>query len=187
MVGVGVEGSRGAGQGSRTRGTRARILVGLVLVALCAWGSFAGYEMVQNHDRSEGWRVRSIALQEQADGMHRLLKSRTTLLNQRIDQLDAIAEKLRRTRDALARSEGDVSSLEVRQRQLANEKAQVEDARAALRGVAANYATCEQDLIHVLQAVAAGDYLTAGTDVGYARESCGAAESGLSSYDATFG
>ena len=53
----------------------------------------------------------------------RSLAARTRTLNDRVDQLNVLGTKLADAQAALTRSEGDVSSLEVRQRQLADEKA----------------------------------------------------------------
>ena len=80
----------------------------------------------------------------------------------------------------MGQSQGDVSSLEVRQRELANEKAQLQDQQAALDGVASNYVSCKQDLIQLLSDVTNGYDTT--YDYNVASSDCSSADSSLQSY-----
>jgi len=162
----------------RPRLLRRLLIVGLFLV-LVAWAAYASYGLRSNRNHAESWRQRSLVLEEQANGMSRLLAARTSQLNVRIDQINRLAVKLRTNQDALARSEGDVGTLEARQRALANEKAQVEDERAALLRTAALYRICKDDLITLLNDVVNQDYASATYDVSVARASCGAADDSL--------
>jgi predicted RNA-binding Zn-ribbon protein involved in translation (DUF1610 family) len=154
------------------------LLVGLGVV-LCAWAAYASYGLRENRNHAESWRQRSLVLQEQATGMSRLLTARTKQLNVRIDEINRLAIKLKSTQSALGRSEGDVGSLEARQRALANEKAQVEDQRAALVRTAALYRICKDDLITLLGDFANQDYTSATADISVAESSCSAADNSL--------
>jgi chromosome segregation ATPase len=154
----------------------------LLVLLLGAWGAYAGYGMYTNHERAQQWQQRSVVIKAQADKLGALLGARTRQLNSRIDQLSEITGKLKRTQAALGRSQGDVSSLEQRQRELAAEKAQVEDERAALKEVAAAYIGCKNDLISVLTDITNDDYYTAQTDADQADYSCQAADDSLSGY-----
>jgi hypothetical protein len=163
-----------------SRRTRAWVwlLVGLGIVVF-AWAGYATYGLRANHDHAERWRQRSLVLQEQADGMSRLLAARTSQLNVRIDQINGLAVKLRNTQDALGRSEGDVGTLDARQRALANEKAQVEDERAALLRTAALYRICKSDLLTLLTDLANSDYASATAHIPAAQADCAAADESL--------
>ena len=94
-----------------------------------------------------------------AGTLERTLTARTRQLNTRTDALN-------KTAAALKRSEADVTTLESRQRALANEKAQVEDARGALELQAtlagddsrASSATCTTGLTELLNRYAAEDF-----------------------------
>lgn len=149
----------------------------LVLAALAGW---ALYAMRANDQRAESWQRRAVALEANTKQLESLVGARTRLLNQRIDQMNALAGKLKRSQVALNQSQGDVSSLEERQRELANEKAQLQDQQRALDGVAAGYLTCKRDLIQLLSDEVSGydttyDYATANSD-------CSSADSALQSY-----
>ena len=86
-------------------------------------------------------------LQAQTRKLDAIVAARTRTLNDRVDQLNVLGTKLADAQAALTRSEGDVSSLEVRQRQLADEKAQLEDQARLLASVARTYQTCKEDLV----------------------------------------
>lgn len=170
----------GENRRSRFRKNRMPLLlsaVALVLAGLTAW---ALYAMHVNEVRAHAWEKRAHVLQHDESQLQSLLTARTRLLNERIDQVNGLARKLRRSQVALGQSQGDVSSLEVRQRELANEKAQLQDQQAALDQVASNYVTCKQDLIQLLSDVANGydtsyDYSAANSD-------CSNADSSLQGY-----
>jgi small-conductance mechanosensitive channel len=148
-----------------------RIAVVVLVLALLAGAGVLALAVKANHDRAEDWRQRAIAT-----------------------QANRLAGKLRATRSALQRSEGDVSSLTQRQRELANEKARVEDERrqlqaqqAALVSVASGFIDCSDGLFAVLDAVLDENWNWVSI---YGRDrisSCADANSSLDSYRARFG
>jgi TolA-binding protein len=153
------------------------LVVVIVLAAVAGW---ALYAMRVNEHRAASWHHRAVGLEANAKQLEGLLGARTRLLNQRIDQMNVLAGKLKRSQVALSQSQGDVSSLEERQRELASEKAQLQDQQRALDNVAAGYLTCKQDLIQLLSDEVNGydttyDYATANSD-------CSSADSSLQSY-----
>ena len=170
-----------------SRGIRRRLRLRLATLVLCVlltiligvagWGLYA---MHVNEQRAVSWQHRAQKLQANAAQLQSLLDARTRLLNQRIDQMDRLARKLKLAQVALGQSQGDVSSLEKRQRQLANEKAQLQDQQRLLDKVAGGYVTCKQDLIQLLSDFAnsydtTSSYDTANTD-------CTNADASLQSY-----
>lgn len=159
---------------------RLTLLLSAVIVVLAGIGSWALYAMHVNEVRAHSWERRTQLLQRDEAQLQSLLTARTRLLNQQIDQLDALAKKLKRSQVALGQSQGDVSSLEVRQRALANEKAQLQDQQAALDQVASNYISCKRDLIQLLSDVAKG-YDTS-YDYSVANSDCSNADSSLQGY-----
>ena len=159
---------------------RALILLSAIAVVLAAVAGWAIFAMHANEQRALSWQRRAQKLQANSTQLEALLTARTSLLNQRIDQLNRLAGRLRVSQVALNQSQGDVSSLEERQRQLANEKAQLQDQQRALDNVAGAYVSCKQDLVQLLADVANGydttyPYGTANTD-------CTNADTSLQSY-----
>ena len=128
------------------------------------------------------------------DGQRVLIGQRTQALNRRTTQVNKLADRLRDTRTALRRSEGYVSTLACRQRELANEKARVEDERrqlqsqqAALETVATDFLSCNNGLVDVLSAVLDEDWDWV---LYYGRSrlaSCTDASESLDSYQRRFG
>lgn len=165
---------------SRFRKNRVVWLLTAVVVALGAVAGWGLYAMHTNEVRASSWQRRAGVLQRDESQLQSLLSSRSRLLNQRIDQVNSLASKLRGSQVALGQSQGDVSSLEVRQRELANEKAQLQDQQAALDGVASNYVSCKQDLIQLLSDVTNGYDTT--YDYNVANSDCSSADSSLQSY-----
>jgi len=164
--------------GLRGRLARRRVTVLLCVVVLLLAGvaGWALYAMHTNEQRAVSWERRAVRLQANATQLESLLAARTRLLNQRIDQMNGLARKLKVSQVALGQSQGDVSSLETRQRELANEKAQLQDQQRTLDEVAGAYVTCKQDLIQLLSDVGNGydttsSYNTANTDCTYADDS----------------
>ena len=102
-------------------------VVAFAVVALGAAALYFIYTAKQNRDAAGRW-------ESKAGTLERTLTARTRQLNTRTDALN-------KTAAALKRSENDVDDLESRQRTLANEKAQVEDARGALELQATSLAT----------------------------------------------
>ena len=174
------------------RWTRA-LAVALSLAVLAGIGVL-GVAVKTNRDRAEAWRDRAITAAEVVDGQRVLIGQRSAALNRRTTQVNRLAGKLRTTRAALRRSEGDVSSLARRQRELANEKARVEDERrqlqaqqAALYAVASDVIECNGGLFDVLGAVLDEDWSWVST---YGRDrlsTCSDAESSVDAYQERFG
>ena len=158
----------------------AAIVAGALVVALVAWAGWATYAMRENENRAVAWQERTKALQSRADELDTILASRTRTLNARVDQLNILGTKLADLQGALHRSQGDVSSLEVRQRQLADEKAQLEDQAAILDRVARSYVTCKADLLQLLTDVANDS--NAAVSYTAAQGSCSLADTQLRSY-----
>ena len=171
-----------------------RILaIALALAALAAVGAL-GWATKTNNDRAERWRQRTIAAEEVVEGQRIVIGQRSQELNRRTTQVNRLAAKLRATRAALQRSEGDVSSLSRRQRELANEKARVEDERrqlqaqqAALTTVASAFIDCNEGLFDVLDAVLDEDWSWVSLYVRDRLSPCSDAEARLDSYLERFG
>ncbi|MGH3022603.1 MAG: hypothetical protein ACRDNI_03010, partial [Gaiellaceae bacterium] len=186
------------GPHAQPRSPRRRLLLvgGLVLafLLLTAAGAGAGYVAWTNKARADDWQARAELLQGNVEALDEVVLARTEDLNERTEELNQMASKVRNAEDAVARSEGDVRSLERRQRRLASEKAEVEDARAALaleagaiEDVASAYIDCKNGLAQLLNYVLAEDFSAAGTIVGQVDSDCTAAETTLESYLATYG
>jgi hypothetical protein len=155
------------------------VAVALVL-GLAGWAAWATYAMRENENRAVAWQERSQTLRADLRRLDTVLTSRTRELNTRVDQLNILGGRLTDAQDALRRSEGDVSSLEVRQRQLADEKAQLEDQARMLGSVARTYQLCKSHLIDLLEDVATGVDATASYTA--ASSSCANADDQLDAY-----
>lgn len=167
------------------------IALALVLLALAGIASYVAFD---NRDRANRWQARAAALQRSVDTVNDVLVKRTETLNARVSQLNAMATKVRQAQVALSRSEGDVNTLEQRQRELANEKAQLEDERAALveqqsslEQVASSFVACKGELEDVLDAIANDDYTWLQVNGETVAGDCEAADSSLSDYVSTYG
>lgn len=172
--------------------TRPLVLVA-VAVVVAAVGALT-FAVKTNRDRAEDWRQRAIAAEEIVEGQRVVIGQRSQALNRRTLQVNRLAEKLRTTRTALRRSEGDVTSLARRQRELANEKARVEDERrqlqaqqAALELVASDFIDCNDGLFDVLGAVLDEDWTWVSIYVRSRLSSCTDASSSLDVYRSQFG
>jgi septal ring factor EnvC (AmiA/AmiB activator) len=156
-------------------------VVAVVLVAVLAgWAAWATYAMLENESRATSWQERSQTLRSDLRRLDAVLASRTRELNTRVDQLNVLGGRLTDAHNALKRSEGDVSSLEVRQRQLADEKAELEDQARLLANVARTYQTCKADLIDLLDDISLDSDATASYRA--ASISCANADDQLDAY-----
>jgi hypothetical protein len=163
--------------------------LGLVLVVLSE-----SYLVFSNKSRADRWQARSAALERNVDGLNRLLVMRSSQLNARTRELNRMGHKVRKEQQALKRSQADVSQLARRQRELANEKAQVEDSRAglvvqaaALEGVSSAFANCKDGLVDLLDYVLNDDYVSAEAIVDSVGSECQYAENSLADYRASYG
>lgn len=104
-------------------------VAGVLLVA--AVGVLAALAVV-NHGRADENLDRATAWRDRSEELQRLVGERTRDLNRQTARLNVASNRLRSARASIRRSEQDVAALEVRQRELAAEKAAVEDERAQL-------------------------------------------------------
>jgi hypothetical protein len=176
---------------------RRRLWISLLIlgfVALAGFGAGGGYLAWQNSERATLWQERALRLERNVTQLNKVLSDRSSTLNERTRELNGMAVKARTAQRALRRSESDVASLSRRQRELANEKAQVEDARAslaveatALRGVASATIDCKDGVVELLSYVLNDDYDSANYYVDGVRSDCDYAEETLQTYNSTYG
>jgi chromosome segregation ATPase len=152
-------------------------------------GGAAGYLAWTNKSRADDWHAQAVKLQADSNRLQAALDQRTKTLNERTEDVNTLAAKVADADEAIQRSEGDVKRLERRQRQLAAEKANVEDARAALalqavalEDVASAYITCKQGLTQALGYIAANDYYGLSAIANGVDADCAAADNALRSY-----
>jgi septal ring factor EnvC (AmiA/AmiB activator) len=182
---------------TRSRGnSRGWLLVVAFAVAVAALLVAAGaaYVAYDNENRAADWEARAFRLERNTEQLNGLLVERSTQLNERTRELNAIASKVTRQQNALARSESDVETLSDRQRELAAEKAAVEDSRAslavqsaALEDVASSLLACNSGLFELFGYVVNGDRSSADTIVDTVSADCDLAESQFADYRARYG
>jgi uncharacterized protein HemX len=172
------------------------VLVVAILVALAAVvvGAGSAYIAWDNRNRAADWEERAFRLERNTEQLNGLLVERSTQLNERTRELNALAGKVTRAQSALARSESDVESLSTRQRELAAEKAAVEDSRAelavqsgALEGVADTLLVCNSGLFELFEYVLAGDRTRAEAVSGQVASDCELAETRFAQYRFRYG
>lgn len=175
-------------------------LAACVLLALLVAGGLAGYVARTNRDRADAWQRVADELAAQNAGLKDVLEERTEQLNLRTGDLNDMALKVEDLQAALQRSEGDVRSLERRQRQLAAEKAAIEDERAqlavaqdalleeqaALQDVVAAMADCNVQVTEAYNALLNDDFLL-DLEVDEANRACDAAYDAWDTYNAAYG
>lgn len=167
------------------------IAVALVAVAIAAYASYVAYD---NRSRAEGWEEQAFRLERNTEQLNGLLAERSTQLNERTRELNTLAATVTKQQSALTRSESDVETLSARQRELAAEKARVEDERAALalqssalEEVADALVVCNAGLFQLFGFVVNGDRASADAIVSDVSADCEAAERSLGSYRALYG
>ena len=170
-----------------------RLALGLA-VCFALLAALAGYAAWENRERADSWQKRAVRYEAVAGELRVLLGERTQELNRQTETMNQLARRLRETRAALARSTSDVSQLSARQRELANEKAQLEDAqqaleqeRDALGAVAGSFATCNEGLFGILNAVLEDDYDYVSSYGDGVVDDCQTADAGLDDYLAVYG
>jgi septal ring factor EnvC (AmiA/AmiB activator) len=160
------------------------VLLCVAVVALLGVAGWLGFATRTNEHRALAWQARAHLLKADRSRLERVLVLRSQTLNNVIDQLNAVTAKLKTSRGALSQSQNDVTNLETRQRELANEKAQLEDQQRALNDVASNYVTCSGDLIQLL------DDFANGYDTSYsfsvAETDCRTAGDSMTGYQSSF-
>ena len=171
-------------------------LIASAAVAVAAVFVAAGsaYVALDNRNRAEDWEDRVFRLERNTEQLNGLLVERSTQLNERTRELNKLAATVTRQQNALVRSESDVESLTERQRELAAEKAAVEDSRAALaqqsavlERVADTLVSCNSGLFELFGYVVDGDRVSADAIVGDVSEACALAESRLTAYRVRYG
>lgn len=167
------------------------VAVALASLVVAAGATYIAYD---NKSRAEDWEARVFRLERNTEQLNGLLVERSTQLNERTRELNQLAATVTRQQNALVRSESDVETLSDRQRELAAEKAAVEDSRAALaqqstvlEGVADTLVACNAGLFELFEYVVAGDRSSADAIVDDVSASCALAESRLAAYRAQYG
>jgi uncharacterized protein HemX len=172
--------SHAVAQTTHESSRRMPLALGIAIVVLTGVAGWALYAMQTNEHRALSWQHRAQRLETNTKQLKALLAVRTRLLNQRIDQLNALSRKLKTSQAELGQSQSDVASLETRQRELANEKAQLQDQQRMLDEVAGAYVTCKADLIQLFSDIA-NSYDTT-SSYGTANADCANADDTLQSY-----
>jgi hypothetical protein len=170
------------------------VLVGISQALLLTAIGVVGYLAWTNYDRAEQWQRRAETLERNAHSLNDILIERSETLNERTRDLNEMAAIVRASSRALRRSEADVVSLAKRQRELAAEKARVEDARAqlaveaaAVTDVASAFIDCKDGLVDLLGYVSNEDYSSANYYWQSVSDDCDHAEYSLSGYLTTYG
>jgi hypothetical protein len=150
---------------SLTRNSKVILFMVMVIAALAGYSIWTTSAASSSHSRGEKWRQRGLALQSQLDRAEATILERTSSLNQTRSQVNTASHTLAEARRSLSSSESDVKLLQKRQRQLANDKAQLEDERLflnkqkqTLATVAGLLLTCNHELIGFTNAVINNDY-----------------------------
>ncbi len=170
------------------------ILAVLLAVAAIIVASGAAYLAYDNLNRADEWEARVFRLERNTEQLNGLLSERSTQLNERTRELNRIAAKFTRQQNALVESESDVQTLSARQRELAAEKAAVEDSRAnlavqaaALENVADALVACNGGLFQLFGFLVEGDQASADAVVDSVSVDCAAAEASFSEYRFRYG
>jgi hypothetical protein len=168
------------------------LAVGALAVVLALGG--AAYVAVTNKSRADRWQERTERLERNASALNSVLIARSNALNERTVQLNRLAARVREGQGALRRSQADVSSLARRQRELANEKAQLEDGRveltaqaATLEDIALDFATCKDGLVELLGYALRQEVDSMSNVVPGVEADCGRAETRLAAYRSIYG
>lgn len=155
-------------------------MLAAVIVAACGAAIYFALDDHANRDSARQWRARAIELRH-------VLDARDTQLAQRTRALTAAGGQL-------ASLGGQVGTLDQRTRQLAAEKAQVEDQRAllqsrsnALTKVAEEEVTCSNDLSLAISHIGAQDNAWLAANGATINQHCQQAQSDLNAFNATYG
>lgn len=157
--------------------------VSLLAAAMVAMAGAVIYFAVDDHanrSSAEQWRARAVELRHVLDARDIQLAQRTRALTVASGQLTSLG--------------GQVGTLDQRTRQLAAEKAQVEDQRAllqtrssALTKVAQEEATCSGDLSQAIPHISAQDSAWLTANAATINQDCQQAQSDLNAFNATYG
>jgi chromosome segregation ATPase len=162
-----------------------RHVLGAVLLAgaMVAMAGAAVYFSVDDHanrDSAKRWRARATELRHVLDARDTQLAQRTHALTAASGQLTSLG--------------GQVGTLDRRTRELAAQKAQVEDQRAllqqrsdALTKVAQQEITCSNDLSQAIPHITAQDSAWLSANASTINQTCQHAQTALDSFNATYG
>jgi hypothetical protein len=166
-------------------------LIAAVAVVVAAGSAYIAWD---NRNRASDWERQAFRLERNTEQLNGLLVERSTQLNERTRELNTLAGKVTRQQNALVRSESDVETLSARQRELAAEKAAVEDSRAelalqsaALERVADALVRCNQGLFELFGYIVSGDRGGADAIVDGVSADCQLAESRFAEYRFRYG
>jgi hypothetical protein len=156
------------------------VVIALAILALGGVATYFVYASKENRDAADRWQARAGTLER--------------TLTARVRQLNTRTQALNKTAAALKRSEDDVKELVGRQRELANEKAQVEDARGALEVQTTSLATlaaeqreCTTGLAELLNRYASEDFAWVDANADAVSATCEKAQSDFTAFQAQFG
>jgi uncharacterized protein HemX len=176
------------------RGRGALIVAILVAAAAIVVAAGSAYIAWDNKSRATQWEERAFRLERNTEQLNGLLVERSTQLNERTRELNTLAGKVTRQQNALVESESDVQTLSERQRELAAEKAAVEDSRAqlavqsaALERVADALVQCNAGLFQLFGYLLNGDRGSADAIVDGVSADCQLAESRFGEYRVRYG
>jgi chromosome segregation ATPase len=155
----------------------------LPAVAILAIAGAAVYFAVDDHanrDSAKQWRARATLLRHVLDARSTQLAQRTRALKVAGGQLTSLG--------------GQVGTLDQRTRELAAEKAQVEDQRAALQArsdaltrVARSEIACSNDLSQAIPHISAQDSAWLSANGATIDQHCQQAQNALNAFNATYG
>lgn len=151
-----------------------------VIVALAGAAIYFALDDHANRNSASRWRARALELRHVLDARDTQLAQRTRALTAAGGQLSSLG--------------GQVGTLDQRTRQLAAEKAQVEDQRAllqsrsnALTKVAQEEITCSGDLSQAIPHISARDSAWLAANAATINQHCQQAQSDLNAFNATYG
>jgi chromosome segregation ATPase len=164
----------------RRRNLVGGLLLAGAIVALAGAAVYFALDDHANRDSARRWRARATELRH-------VLDARDTQLAQRTHALTAAGGQL-------ASLGGQVGTLDQRTRELAAEKAQVEDQRAALQArsdaltkVARSEIACSNDLSQAIPHISAQDSAWLSANASTINGDCQQAQNALNAFNATYG
>lgn len=155
-------------------------LLATAMVAMVGAVIYFALDDHANRASAQEWRARAVELRHVLDARDTQLAQRTRALTVASGQLTSLG--------------GQVGTLDQRTRQLAAEKAQVEDQRAllqsrsdALTKVAQEEITCSGDLSQAIPHISAQDSAWLTANAATINQDCQQAQSDLNAFNATYG
>jgi chromosome segregation ATPase len=165
---------------ARGRRVLGGVLLACAMVAMAAGVVYLAVDDHTNRDSAKAWRARSIELRHVLDARDTQLAQRTRALTAAGGQLSSLG--------------GQVGTLDQRTRELAAEKAHIEDQRAllqsrstALTKVAQEEITCSDDLSQAISHIEAQDSAWLAANATGIDQACRQAQNDLNAFNATYG